>query len=78
MLYPQKGFIANGSFLKTPIFPVVAAVVSEFIVAPKKTPCSQLLLWKTRGTVVDLLPPKRIALIGTPSGFFQSGSNVGI
>ena len=78
MLYPQKGFIANGSLRSTPLFPVVAAVVSEFIVAPRKTPCSQLLLWKTKGTVDERLPPKRIALIGTPSGFFQSESSVGI
>lgn len=30
MLYPQKGFMANGSGRKTPILPTAAAVVSLF------------------------------------------------
>src|SRR5882757_5602324 len=77
MWYPQNGSIAIGSRRTLPIAPVVAAVVSEPIVAPIYTPADQLNAWYTSGIVVGRRPPKMNALIGTPLGFSQSGSIVG-
>src|ERR1700722_11788286 len=68
MLYPQKGSIAIGSRRDTPTFPVAAAVVSDAIPAPTKTPCCQLNASSTSGASRARLPPKRNAEIGTPSG----------
>src|SRR5258708_27022732 len=77
MWYPQNGSIAIGSRRTLPIAPVVAAVVSDPIVAPIYTPADQLNAWYTSGIVVGRRPPKMNALIGTPLGFSQSGSIVG-
>src|SRR6266852_3815550 len=60
--------MAIGSRRTTPTLPVAAAVVSDPIVAPRKTPCAQLKAWSTSGTVVLRRPPKMIAEMGTPSG----------
>src|SRR5512135_50242 len=68
MLYPQKASMAIGSRRTTPTFPVIAAVVSDPSVAPMYTPSSQLAASTTKGTVVDRLPPKMNAEIGTPPG----------
>lgn len=54
-----------------------AAVASDFIEAPIKTPCCQFLASYTRGTPSGLRPPKRIASIGTPFGSSQAGSIIG-
>src|SRR4051812_40389168 len=73
MLYPAKGSIAIGSRRRTPTLEVAAAVVSEESVAPRNTPGCQLRAWKTRGTVRWRRAPKRMAVIGTPSGSCQCG-----
>jgi len=46
-------------------------------VAPRNTPCCQLLAWVTSGTVVLRRAPNRIAEIGTPLGSCHSGAIVG-
>src|SRR3954451_23030927 len=74
MWYPQKGSIANGSRRSWPTAPAAAAVVSEAIVAPTKTPCSHERASYTSGTVAARRPPKRIAEIGTPRGSSHSGA----
>src|SRR5688572_28433495 len=74
MLYPQKGSIANGSKRSLPTAPACAAVVSEAIVAPRNTPCSQPNASRTSGTTVDRRPPNRNASIGTPAGSSHSGA----
>ena len=63
--------MAIGSRRTTPTAPVAAAVVSEPIVAPTKTPCSKSRLWKTSGTTRARRPPKTIADSGTPCGSSQ-------
>src|ERR1700750_876458 len=65
MLYPQNGSIANGSKRSWPTVPNAAAVISEDIVAPRKTPCSQSNASRTSGTTVARRPPNRNASIGT-------------
>src|SRR5882762_10974647 len=77
MLYPQKGLIAIGSSLSLPTAPSAAAVVSTFIIAPMRTPCSQLNASQTSGTSSDLLPPKRMADTGTPCGSSDLGESMG-
>src|ERR1700722_15394342 len=77
MLYPQKGSIANGSKRSSPTVPAAAAVFSEPIVAPRKTPCSQSNASATSGTTVERRPPKRIAEIGTPAVSSHSGAIAG-
>src|SRR5438093_6499308 len=62
-----------GSCRTTPTALVAAAVVSEAIVAPRKTPCCQLKAWKTSGISVARRPPNTSAEIGTPSGLSHSG-----
>src|SRR6266851_2951171 len=69
--------MAIGSRRTTPTAPVAAAVVSEAIVAPTNTPCSQSNDWYTSGTVRARRPPNRIALIGTPCGSSQCGEITG-
>src|SRR5688572_28280032 len=69
--------MAIGSRRTLPIVPAAAAVISEPMVAPAYTPLLQLKVWNTSGIVVARRPPKMNALIGTPSGFSQSGSIVG-
>src|SRR5476651_1292552 len=67
----------NGSRRKTPVCPMAAAVVSEPQVEPRNTPASQSNASLTSGIVFGRRPPKRIAEIGMPSGFCQSGSITG-
>src|SRR6185369_7891591 len=54
------------------------AVVSEPIVAPRYTPCAQLKLCSTSGTVVARRPPKMIAEIGTPSASSALSERIGL
>src|SRR6202163_1228820 len=77
MLYPQNGSIAIGSRRTTPTAPVAAAVVSDAIVAPRNTPCSQSKDRYTSGTVRARRPPNRMALSGTPCGSSQLGDSAG-
>src|SRR4051794_41532190 len=65
--------MAIGSRRRTPTLPVVAAVVSDDSVAPRKTPCCQLRASKTSGTFRCRRAPKRTALMGTPSGASHFG-----
>src|SRR6478735_10699868 len=74
MLYPQNGSIAIGSKRSVPTAPAAAAVVSEAMIEPRNTPCSQSNAWVTSGTVVRRRPPNRMALIGTPAGSSHSGA----
>src|SRR5438270_525931 len=69
--------MAIGSRRTTPTAPVAAAVVSDAIVAPMKTPCSQSKDLYTRGTVRARRPPNRIALRGTPCGSSQCDDRAG-
>src|SRR5580704_6265345 len=73
MWYPQNGNIAMGSRRVTPTAPVAAAVVSEAIVAPTKTPCGQLNDSYTSGASRARRPPKMKAEMGTPPGSSQRG-----
>lgn len=54
-----------------------AAVASDFMEAPTKTPCCQLRASYTSGTPSGRRPPNKIAEIGTPSGSSQAGSIIG-
>src|SRR5579883_2226825 len=74
MLYPQKGSIANGSRRSAPTAPAAAAVVSDAMIEPRKTPCPQSNASCTSGTTPARRPPKRIAEIGTPAGSSHSGA----
>src|SRR3954449_5252315 len=78
MWYPQKGSIANGSNRSFPTSPAAAAVVSEDIIAPVKTPWSQSKASRTSGTTVERRPPNSIASIGTPAGSSHSAAIEGI
>src|SRR5580693_6348870 len=78
MLYPQNGSMAIGSRRTTPTAPAAAAVVSEPIVAPMKTPCVQSEDSSTSGIVVARRPPKMIAEIGTPCGSLAIGESAGL
>src|SRR5579871_4866414 len=78
MLYPQNGSIAIGSRRTTLTCPAAAAVVSEPIVAPISTPCTQLVDSSTSGIVVARRPPKIMAEIGTPSGSSACGESAGL
>src|SRR5712664_805993 len=69
--------MAIGSRRTTPTAPVAAAVVSEAIVAPRNTPCSQSNDLYTNGTVRARRPPNRIALSGTPCGSSQCLDSTG-
>ena len=62
----RTGSIANGSRRSLPTAPVAAAVVSDAIVAPRNTPCSQSNASYTSGTTLERRPPSRNASIGTP------------
>src|SRR5436190_1519958 len=48
------------------------------MVAPRYTPCAQLKLCRTSGTVVARRPPKMIAEIGTPSASSAFASRIGL
>ena len=54
--------------------PKAAAVISEDIVEPRKTPCSQSNASRTSGTTVARRPPNRNASIGTPAGSSHSSA----
>src|ERR1019366_1057908 len=73
MLYPQKGSMAIGSRRVTPTAPVVAAVVSDAIVAATYTPCCQFIASYTSGATRARRPPKIKAEMGTPAGSSQRG-----
>ena len=65
--------MAIGSRRVTPTAPVIAAVVSEAMPAPTKTPCCQLSDSYTSGASRARLPPKMNAEIGTPAGSSHFG-----
>src|SRR5581483_6548435 len=69
--------MAIGSRRNWPTFPAAAAVVSLLAVAPRKVPCCQLNASVTSGTIPARRPPKRMASMGTPSGFSNSGAITG-
>src|SRR3974390_3310928 len=77
MLYPQNGNMAKGSRRRLPTAPAAAAVVSDAMIEPRNTPCSQWCDWNTSGTTDARRPPKRMALIGTPVGSSHSGAMAG-
>src|SRR5918993_3360084 len=77
MLYPQNGSMAKGSRRSLPTAPAWAAVVSEAMIEPRKTPCCQLRASCTSGTTEERRPPKRMAEMGTPLGSSHSGAMVG-
>src|ERR671918_2987041 len=66
--------MAKGSKRSFPTAPAWAAVVSELMIEPRNTPCSQSSDSVTSGTLVARRPPKRIAEIGTPLGSSHSGA----
>src|ERR1019366_1961958 len=66
--------MANGSRRSLPTAPAAAAVVSEAIVAPRNTPCSQSKASCTSGTTRERRPPNRNASIGTPAGSSHSAA----
>src|SRR5579871_290587 len=77
MLYPQNGSMANGSRRSLPTAPAAAAVVSEAMIDPRNTPCSQSNASVMSGTTLERRPPNRIASIGTPAGSSHSGAIAG-
>jgi len=54
-----------------------AAVFSEPMMEPRKTPWFQSRAWCTRGMVEGRRPPKRMASMGTPPGSSHSGAITG-
>jgi hypothetical protein len=74
MWYPQKGSMAIGSKRSAPTAPAWAAVVSEPMIEPRNTPCSQSSASCTSGTTEARRPPNRIASIATPAGSSHSGA----
>src|SRR3954471_9637522 len=77
MWYAQNGSMANGSRRSLPTSPAAAAVVSEPMIEPRKTPCSQPKASCTSGSTVARRPPNSIASIGTPAGSSHSGAIAG-
>src|ERR1700737_5530561 len=67
----------KGSRLSLPPAPAAAAVVSEPMIEPRNTPCSQLKASVPSGTTDERRPPKRMAEIGTPDGDSHSGAMAG-
>ena len=65
--------MAVGSRRVTPIFSVMAAVVSDAIVAATYTPCCQFIASYTSGAERARRPPKMNAEIGTPAESSQCG-----
>ena len=57
-----------------PTSPDAAAVVSDDMIEPMNTPCSQSNASRTSGTLVARRPPNRTASIGTPAGSSHSGA----
>jgi hypothetical protein len=66
--------MAKGSNRSFPTAPAEAAVVSELMIEPRKTPWSQSNDSVTSGTLVARRPPKRMAEMGTPLGSSHSGA----
>src|SRR5919109_2052131 len=66
--------MAIGSKRSLPTAPAAAAVVSDDMIAPRKTPCSQSKASWTSGTTVERGPPNSMASIGTPPGSSHSGA----
>src|SRR5262245_64124626 len=66
--------MAKGSKRSLPTAPAAAAVVSELMIEPRKTPWSQSNDSVTSGTLVARRPPKRMAEMGTPFGSSHSGA----
>ena len=60
--------MAKGSRRRLPTAPAAAAVVSDAMIEPRNTPCSQSKDWSTSGTTDARRPPKRIAEIGHARG----------
>ncbi len=60
-----------------PTAPAAAAVVSDAMIDPRKTPWRQSNDWNTSGTTDARRPPRRIAEIGTPAGSSHSGAIAG-
>ena len=58
----------------TDLAPTPPRSVSEDIVEPRKTPCSQSRASYTSGTTVERRPPNSIASIGTPRGSSHSAA----
>src|SRR5436305_8214676 len=77
MLYPQNGSMAKGSRLSLPTAPAAAAVVSDAMIEPRNTPCSQSKDSCTSGTTDERRPPKSTAEMGTPLGSSHSGAMEG-
>src|SRR5690242_9410511 len=69
--------MANGSRRSSPTLPSAAAVFSEAMFEPMKTPWFQSKDSVTSGTAEARRPPKRIAETGTPLGSSHSGAIVG-
>lgn len=69
--------IEKGSAFNVPALCSAALVASEDSVAATKTPWAQSSDSTMSGIVSFRRPPKIIALIGTPSGWSQSGSRPG-
>src|SRR5436190_11244946 len=69
--------MAKGSKRSAPTAPAAAAVVSLLMIEPRNVPCCHDNASLTSGTVVARRPPNRIAEIGTPLGFSQSGEITG-
>src|SRR5438046_3084147 len=66
--------MAKGSKRSFPTAPAWAAVVSELMIEPRNTPCSQSNASVTSGTLVARRPPNSTAEIGTPAGSSHSGA----
>ena len=60
--------MAKGSKRTSPTVPAAAAVFSDDMIEPRKTPWSQSNASVTSGTVFARRPPKRMAEMGTPCG----------
>jgi two-component system phosphate regulon sensor histidine kinase PhoR len=71
------GSIAIGSKRRLPTAPCWAAVVSDAMIEPRNTPCSQSKASVTSGTADARRPPNRMAEIGTPFGSAHSGAMAG-
>src|SRR5262245_40485749 len=66
--------MAMGSRRTTPTWPVMAAVVSVLMAAPRKTPCCHPKLSNTIGITLVRREPKMKPEMGTPCGSSQLGA----
>ena len=69
--------MANGSKRSLPTSPNAAAVVSELMIEPMKTPWVQSNASRTRGTTPARRPPNMIPSMGTPAGSSHSEAIAG-